>query len=521
MAERPAGGVDPDATVAIPASAPERKIDPDATIAMPAPPPEPDPEATVRQPLIDLEGPIGQPPAEAAPQAEEPAFDPDKTDPFQRTPLIPPQDADTTVAMPARPERTPDSSIAIPTPGRRRNPFAPRAGREALQADLGALGGMNPLLAAANPILGAVPQVRHTLRHPDPSGLREVLGEQLESFEASAGVAGVPAETIEIARYALCALLDESASRTPWGGDWKETGLVRMLLGGDTSGGRFFDDLEKAMEQPLANGDLLEFFYACLALGYEGKYRDAEGGREAIDSLRTRLHAFVSMRAPAPDGELSERWRGVETRARAVPGALTVWGAGSAVAVALAALYLAFGSSLGAMSDPVAHELSRLAASVPSVAAAPAAPPAAPAERVSGQLAEEIRLGLVAVTEDARRSTIVVRADRLFASGSARLERGVEPIILRIAEALERVPGQILVTGHTDDVPIRTARFHSNWELSTARAETVVGLMAGKISDAKRLRAEGLADSEPVAPNDSEANRARNRRVVVILRAAS
>ena len=118
-------------------------------------------------------------------------------------------------------------------------------------------------------------------------------------------------------------------------------------------------------------------------------------------------------------------------------------------------------------------------------------------------------------------STIVIRSDRFFASGSARLEAEVEPVLLRIAQALERVPGTILVTGHTDEVPIRTARFPSNWELSTERAAAVVKLIAGKLSDASRLRAEGVADSAPVAPNDSAANRARNRRVVIILRSAA
>jgi type VI secretion system protein ImpK len=139
---------------------------------------------------------------------------------------------------------------------------------------------------------------------------------------------------------------------------------------------------------------------------------------------------------------------------------------------------------------------------------------------VAGQLAGEIARGEVAVVDAAGRSTIVIRSDRLFASGSTRLEAGVEPVVLRVAAALERVPGAILVTGHTDDVPIRTARFPSNWELSTERAATVVKLMSGRLKDPSRLRAEGLADSVPAAPNDSATNRARNRRVEIVLRSA-
>jgi len=219
------------------------------------------------------------------------------------------------------------------------------------------------------------------------------------------------------------------------------------------------------------------------------------------------------------DGELSGRWRGVTVPAARSSGGLALWAVGSGAALVLSVLYMAFSFSLGSLSDPVARDLAQLKA--PELAVASTTGSAGPATpRISEQLTAEIARGEVAVTDAAGLSTIVIRSDRLFASGSARLESGVEAVILRVAEALERVPGAILVTGHTDDVPIRTARFPSNWELSTARATSVVNLIAGKLTDPARLRAEGLADSAPVAPNDSAANRARNRRVTIILRGA-
>ena len=196
-------------------------------------------------------------------------------------------------------------------------------------------------------------------------------------------------------------------------------------------------------------------------------------------------------------------------------GGLALWAAASGAALLLAALYVGYSVSLGSLSDPVARELAQLKAAEP--AAAPAGRPA-PTPAISEQLAMEIARGEVAVTDSAGMSTIVIRSDRLFASGSARLEAEVEPILQRVVAALDRVPGTILVTGHTDDVPIRTARFPSNWELSTERAASVVKLMAGRLADPSRLRAEGVADSAPLAPNDSAANRARNRRVEIILR---
>ena len=292
---------------------------------------------------------------------------------------------------------------------------------------------------------------------------------------------------------------------------------------GASGGEYFFELLDRQCADPAANRTLLEFLYVCLVLGFEGRLRGAENGGEELIALRGRLLDQIRAQHAPYDGELSGRWRGVAAPATRPSGGLALWAAGSAAALLLSVLYLALSFSLGSLSDPVARALAQLKAPESAAASAagvarPAADPATP--RISEQLSAEIARGEVAVTDAAGLSSIVIRGDRLFASGSARLETGVEAVILRLADALERVPGVILVTGHTDDVPIRTARFPSNWELSTERAASVVKLIAGKLKDPARLRAEGLADSAPVAANDSASNRARNRRVTIILRSA-
>lgn len=472
MSERPKDGADPDATVMIPARGAGQDQDPDATVMLPA-------------------GGVGTAP-----------------------------DPDATVMVPAS-EPDPDATVAIPTPGRRREaaPAAAPSGRAVSGAELGALGGLNPLVGAANPILAVVPQIRHALKHPDPGGLRASLRDSLDAFERDAQAAGAVKESIDVASHALCALLDESAACTPWGADWARNGLLSERHG-DSGGGseRFFQVLEKMSGDPAAHLELLEFFYVCLALGFEGRYRDSQDGRRELAELRGKLRELLRRNRPAHDGELSEHWRGVDAPARRAPGALGLWAAGCGAALLLAAVYLGYSFSLGTQSDPVARELAQLKAVAP--AERPAAPAGSATPDIGNQLAAEIARGEVAVSDAAAQSTIVIRSDRLFASGSARVEPAVETILRRIAEALERVPGTILVTGHTDEVPIRTARFPSNWELSTERAASVVKLMAVKLSEPGRLRAEGLADSEPLVPNDSAANRARNRRVVIILKSA-
>ena len=478
MSERPKGDADPDATVMLPSGSAKRPApDEDATVMIPVP--ESDDDATIMIPA-------------------------------------PPPDDDATVILPASaaPEPDPDATIGIPTPGRKRDadapalPSAPAPGSEAASIDVGAMGGLNPLVAAANPILAIAAQIRHALKHPDPEGLRKSLEKEIARFVEAARTTGASEDTIAAASFALHALTFESAASTPWGAAWPA---------GD--GALFFESLERYSADAAANRDVLEFFYVCLALGYEGRYRGAPDGRQALNELRAGLLERLRTLRPARDGELSAHWRGVIAPARRPPGVIGLWAAASGAALLLAGLYIGYSVSLGGLSDPVARDLAQLKAA--AVAEKPqAAAAATPSPRIAEQLGTEIARGEVAVVDAGGLSTIVIRSDRLFASGSARLEAGVEPVVRRVAEALDRVPGEIVVTGHTDDVPIRTARFPSNWELSTERAGSVVKLMAGKLKDPARLTAEGLADSAPAAPNDSAANRARNRRVEIILRSS-
>ncbi|MGE5116644.1 MAG: type VI secretion system protein TssL, long form, partial [Betaproteobacteria bacterium] len=131
-------------------------------------------------------------------------------------------------------------------------------------------------------------------------------------------------------------------------------------------------------------------------------------------------------------------------------------------------------------------------------------------------LESDVKAGLVQVRDSADRSVIIIKGDGFFGAGSADVEDRVLPLLGRIRAALAGVPGQVLITGHTDNQPIRSARFPSNWHLSQARADAVKALLAPDVKP-ERMRAEGRADSEPVGGNATPAERARNRRVEITL----
>lgn len=140
------------------------------------------------------------------------------------------------------------------------------------------------------------------------------------------------------------------------------------------------------------------------------------------------------------------------------------------------------------------------------------------ARLISSALGREIKSGSVDVEIEDKKIIIRVREKASFGSGSADLKNAFRPLLGKVANILKDSEGKIVVAGHTDDVPINTERFRSNWELSSARAVSVVHqMMLASKMPANRFLIEGYADTRPLVPNKSAKNRARNRRVEIIL----
>jgi chemotaxis protein MotB len=139
-------------------------------------------------------------------------------------------------------------------------------------------------------------------------------------------------------------------------------------------------------------------------------------------------------------------------------------------------------------------------------------------EQLTRDLVAEIAEGRVVLEQDQRGLVISIRETGSFAIGKAELPPEARALFTTLGARLQAVSNAIRVEGHTDDVPIHTARYQSNWELSTARATEVVAYLIGSAGiDPSRLSAAGYAEFHPRAPNDSPANRATNRRVDLVV----
>ena len=139
-------------------------------------------------------------------------------------------------------------------------------------------------------------------------------------------------------------------------------------------------------------------------------------------------------------------------------------------------------------------------------------------DRLSRELAGALADRRLELVRDARGLVVSLPDDATFPIGSADATAEARSIIAQVGDVIRTTPNAIRIEGHTDDVPIRTSRYTSNWELSTARASAVVAFLVSDVGiDASRLSAAGYGEFHPRVPNDSPEDRARNRRVDLVI----
>lgn len=417
-----------------------------------------------------------------------------------------------------------DRTLIMPRPGGRGAPAAePAPAAQPAQPQgaplpVGQGRGMNPLESAAAPMLALLTRLRNTLAHPAPASLRAQLLGHLRQFEQRAEGAGVPRNEVLLARYVLCTALDEAVLSTPWGSssEWNKQSLLVTVHNEAWGGEKSFQLLEHCLQSPRERLYLLELLYLCMSLGFEGRYRVLQNGRSQLEALRERTAAAIRTARGEYERELSPHWRGVVVAADRLRQFLPPWVAVAAAVALLLALLVTLRMLLAADAEPVFKRIHALGEiPVQSIAPAVPAPSVVERPRLAGFLAEEIRAGKVSVEDAADRSIVTIRGDELFASASASIKGNFQPLMQRIGEAVRQVKGRVLITGHSDNQPIATLRFPSNWKLSQARAEEVRQILVAATGQPQRFSAEGRSDTEPKASNATADGRAQNRRVEI------
>ena len=428
-----------------------------------------------------------------------------------------------------------EKTVIRPSPGGRRaapteRTVMPQPGREAplpltdpAVAAVLTRSGLNPLVAAASVLLGLASRVRGTATQKDVEGLRDRVVRELKSFEAAASATGLPRELVRTAHYALSATVDDLVLSTPWGSQssWPKRSMVSTFHNEVVGGERFYEILNHLHKNPGNNADVLELMYVCLALGFQGRLRVTDRGSSEHSRVREGVYRTLRERRGDFERDLSPHWRGLAAVHRPLTSYIPAWVIAVVTAAALMLMFMGFTYALNSDSDTVGG-----LANVPpgsNVQIARVAPPipvpvvVEKTEHFSKFLEPEIKEGLVTVDENAQRILVQISGEGMFESGSDKLNQKFVPIMERIGKALETQPGTSVITGHTDNVPIKTLRFPSNYDLSVARAKTVKAIVDAELSDSSRVSSEGHGETEPVADNKTPEGRRKNRRIELVV----
>lgn len=376
----------------------------------------------------------------------------------------------------------------------------------------------NPLLTAAAPLLNAIVQIRLAATHDDPAGLRQQLVAEIRLFETRCKQAGLPFDMIIGTRYCLCSVLDEAAAQTPWGtrGVWSGNGLLVTFHNESWGGEKVFQLLSRVSQNPVQHLPLLEVIHYCLLLGYEGRYRGIEQGRIQRDALRSRLAQLIqdtrgqqpARPEPVPVVPAGQNafWR------PPVP----FWVCVILTAFIASLVWSGLNWRLGNVAEPVLRAIWQLPL-----------PKTEPVRRSTAtqamldlhqRLDDLIEARTLDVADGTNGSKIIIGSDKLFNAAGTDLSPAGRAIMTRVAAAMDTIKGTVQVSVYTDNQPVRSGRFSSNYDYSLAQAHTLMRILQQlMIQPGHTIRGEGRGDSDALLPNDSQENRAQNRRVEILL----
>ena len=379
----------------------------------------------------------------------------------------------------------------------------------------------NTLTDAASSLLILVGHVSNTLEAHDTNALKQKVSTELNDFSRKAKSLGFGDGVIHDATYILCTAIDEAVLNTPWGeqSGWSQNSLLSIYFGNIAGGNSFFDRLKKLGEDPSRNHQLLGLMYYALALGYQGRYRSDPNAPAKLSQIRQwtaeKIRPFIQLQS---DPYLSPRWEGIKQRKSLLPSFLPMWLIGVATLGLLLGVYSFFFLNLTYASGNVIDKMQALQDKPPPIKAKVIEPyiPKLTLPKLSVVFAGESRLQIE--DDDPLHTSIRIRSDSLFNSGSATITDAIQPLLKQLSTEMNIRPGQIKITGHTDNIPISSSlklKFPSNQILSQARADTVANIIRKTLDDQGRLSTQGKGSNHPLVSNKTREGRSKNRRVEI------
>lgn len=374
----------------------------------------------------------------------------------------------------------------------------------------------NKLLEAAQPLMRALSDMPEEIAsNQSVEILKKSLINEINIFTVVCDEVGISWQKMAIVRYCLCTALDESAHAKPWGmlAAWSQSNLLNHFEGDNDGGNKFFLLIGRLSMSPDEYADVLDILLKILGLGFEGRYSIIQDGDRQLTKIRRRLLNIIQSSRDSLPAALSphpvmphERKNRfsfyLPLRVSFWLGILLLFAAFLSYKYWITTRYYTFSSQLEAL-----QRISYMPAAKPSVAKL----------RLSILLKPEIDKKLVQVFETDGQGKVIFTGDSMFNSGSEKVKSEMGDVLQRVASEVKRVKGSTVIVGHTDSVPIRTAKYASNQELSEKRATDVSTWFTREGIAPEKISIKGAGEKEPVSSNDTAQGRERNRRVEIFV----
>lgn len=378
----------------------------------------------------------------------------------------------------------------------------------------------NTLLAICNPALSFISQLTLMVdtSRVDSAAVRQQVVTLLEATSQQLRLTIADPEIIQMTSVLLCVFIDEVMMATfKETLSWNHQGLFAVDYHGVINGGEvIYTNLDHALQQPDRFVDLLGLYYYCFSFGLKGKELYTETS-PLIEQQKTRIYALLIRLKPEVINQ--EKALGIYKDyelivQRKIKKPIYIFGLFVLLSLVLIGGQQVLSFKLKANTAQLTQQTQLVLNQLQPEKTMTVIDPAYDLKQL---LQTEIDLGVVDIQSEPASIAIVLPSASVFSSGSVSINSNTLPVLHKIAKALEHTKGMIIVEGHTDNRPVVSQEYQTNWALSLARANEVVKQLDAFASLEKRLVPEGKGDTMPLVPNDSAENRAKNRRVVIKL----
>jgi len=379
--------------------------------------------------------------------------------------------------------------------------------------------GENSLLSNASEILILASNIRSLEPSNSIEQLRQDIEQLIAKFDEQINSAGLNKEIALTARYLICCLLDELVLSTPWGSDsiWSHQTLLGKYHNETSGGEKFFLIVNKLLEQPQRNIDLIELCYVCLSAGFCGKYRVSKQGESELLQISQKLYQPIEQFRPI-DRDLSPSWRGAGKSEISFTKQFPPLVAFLLFGFVVLATYIGFLSSLKTKVEPLYQKVESIGWDDFVLQVEKSQPKTLDVNTIGDSLKSTLTkyIDNKVIAVDVRDNKLIIRliSTSLFKSGSSIVNEDALPDVNVLVNSIKDYADRVLVIGHTDS----TGKADSNWVISRKRAEAIAQWLTKSNVQLTNTITRGVADTEPlVQDTGSDYNQSINRRVELIL----